>query len=495
MAVTERKPIKEQLAFYNTVFYGPNKKKTDHGTLVTSVNCSINPKVAYRQMLAHKRNFNKEGGILGFHFYQSFKPGEIKDPYFAHKLGLEWADKFLKNHQFILSTHIDKAHIHNHIVINSVGLDGRKYNSNTRELREIRRLSDEICRENNLHVIETNGRGKHYKEWLEDKRGRSWKSIIKDDIDKSIRQSNSFEEFLSLMKKNEYQIKQGRVKYMTFKKEGMGRNIRGKTLGNDYTEERIKERIRLKEFDLQTCKTQGRRAYRLNNKNNINFNRFKYRRGNLSTNIQLTIALINVIMTKNSKILPKRRYKNVKGYSNTAIKKLTAQLEFINKNNLQSRRDILKALDNIEVRMKETKDVVGKMNELKGKMDIIYLSIENYNKYKPYADEYKRATLMKPIIEKKYLNELRLFNASKSKLDSFGLKNDDDFGIFIEKYQEHIKRIDEINLNLSKIENNKKSYLELEETLRKLQEKTYIKNIKDTHGKDVPSKVRQRDER
>lgn len=485
MAYVKRIPIKTTLG--KSLKYITNEEKSDGGILVTGVNCSINPKVAYKQMDGIKKNFDKEDGILGFHFVQSFKPGELEKPEKAHEIGLEWADKFLKNHQYILTTHVDKDHIHNHIVINSVGLDGRKYNSCKKELQDIRDISDKVCEEHKLNIIEVKGKGKQYKEWKEEKEGKeTWKSIIKKDIDNAIKESNSFEDFMKLLKENGYLIKHGNIKYMTFKKEGMGRAIRGKTLGEDYSEESIKQRIKLREYDLKTYQIKKKPSYKT--RNTINLNKYKYRKATLSTNIEMTMLLMKLIMTKNKKILEPRRYNTVKKYNDAIIKKLSNQLIFVNENNINTKIDIAKAKADIQSKINEANEVIVKMNDLKSKMDLIMDSIEKVKKYKKYKDEYDKA-ILKPIVKRKYEKELEIFNNSKDKLDKFGLKNDDDFEIFIDKYQNHIKKVNEINQRVNEIEEKKRSYLELERSIEKIKNRSYIENIK---TKEKENKIKEK---
>ncbi|MFC5651383.1 relaxase/mobilization nuclease domain-containing protein [Paenibacillus solisilvae] len=121
---------------------------------------------------------------LGFHFIQSFKEHEISDPYKAHEIGLKWAEKFIGDKfQYIISTHVDKGHVHNHIIINSVSLAGKKFYANKQSLKDVRDFSDEVAKEYNLSTIPVNKNAvpKSYKEWNEEKRGNSWKAHIKQD--------------------------------------------------------------------------------------------------------------------------------------------------------------------------------------------------------------------------------------------------------------------------------------------------------------------------
>ena len=244
MAYVKRHPIKSTLN--KSLDYIVNSKKTDEKILISANKCAINSKLTYRIMQSTKENYKKTGGVLGIHFTQSFKPGEIKDYKVAHEIGQKWADKFLKEYEYILATHVDKNHVHNHIIINSVSYEtGKKYLKNDGELRRIRKLSDEVLREYGLSIIEPKkeNRNRSHKEWQSVRENISWKDRIKIDINKTIEESKDYKEFIEKMKARGYELKYGNVKYNSFKHEDMGRATRGKTIGEDYTEDAIKRRI------------------------------------------------------------------------------------------------------------------------------------------------------------------------------------------------------------------------------------------------------------
>lgn len=250
MAYVKRHAIKVTLN--NSIRYILDSEKTDGDILISSNSCSNDARIAYLLMKKTKEKFDKNDGILGFHFIQSFKPGEIDDAKVAHEIGESWAEKFLDKHEYVLATHVDKGHVHNHIIINSVSfVDGKKYNSNKKELENIREFSDNIVQEYGLSVIPKKEDGNHkkytgYKEYNEKKNGTSWKEIIKHDIDETIKVSKTFDEFKRKLKDQGYEIKdEPHLKYISFKKIGMGRAIRGRegSLGRYYTKEMIRERI------------------------------------------------------------------------------------------------------------------------------------------------------------------------------------------------------------------------------------------------------------
>lgn len=203
-----------------------------------------------------KRECNSKAKILARHLIQAFAPGETT-PEQAHKIGLELCERVLQGkYEYVLTTHIDKGHLHNHILFNNVSFEtGKAYQSNKRSYHQIRTVSDDLCRENGLSVIDENYRrfksrystkGKSYMEYTEFKRGNSWKNKLQLAIDKAVLKSKTYEEFLKTMEDFGYEIKIG--KYLSFRhkdKRDNGRFTRAKAnvLGEDYTKEKIKERI------------------------------------------------------------------------------------------------------------------------------------------------------------------------------------------------------------------------------------------------------------
>ena len=247
MAITKIHPIKTTLNM--AIDYITNTKKTDEQLLVSTNKC--HPASAHTQFLKRREEQNTRGNVLARHLIQSFLPGETT-PEMAHQIGLELCKNVLKGeYEFILSTHIDKGHIHNHIIFNNVNMaTGKCYQSNKRSYHQIRYQSDKLCKEHNLSVIDeyyerfkkkykTNG-----KSWYENEqsqKGNSWKSRLQFDIDRMIKQSKDWVEFIQKMTELSYEIKYG--KHIAFKQKGKERFTRSRTIGADYTEDRINERI------------------------------------------------------------------------------------------------------------------------------------------------------------------------------------------------------------------------------------------------------------
>ena len=173
----------------------------------------------------------------------SFAPGEATAEQ-AHEIGKQLADEVLQGkYPYVLTTHIDKGHVHNHLVFCAVDMvNQRKYISNKQSYAYIRRTSDWLCKEHGLSVVKPGqSKGKSYAEWDAQRKGTSWKAKLKAAIDAAIPQAKDFDDFLRLMQAQGYEIKHG--KFISFRAPGQERFTRCKTLGEAYTEEAIKERI------------------------------------------------------------------------------------------------------------------------------------------------------------------------------------------------------------------------------------------------------------
>jgi len=264
MAVTKIKPIKSTLS--KALEYIQNPKKTDDKILVSSFACSYETAdIEFGFTLSKAAD---KGNNLAHHLIQSFDPGEVT-PEQAHAIGQRMADEILKGrHEYVLTTHVDKGHVHNHIIFCAVNfMDYHKYNSNKKSYFNIRNASDRICRESGLSIVKpgkekgkgsieytdtvsgqrvtrpAKEQGRSYAEYAADKTGGgSWKSKLKIAIDLTIPQSKDFEDFLKRLQEQGYEIKRG--KYISVRAPGQERFTRTKTLGEDYAEDAITARIK-----------------------------------------------------------------------------------------------------------------------------------------------------------------------------------------------------------------------------------------------------------
>ena len=251
MAYTKIHAIKATID--KAIDYICNPDKTDEQIYVSSYACA--PETAaidFKYTLDHCRENSPN---KAYHLIQAFAPGEVSYEE-AHRIGKELADKVLEGkYSYVLTTHIDKGHIHNHIIFCAAdNIEYNKYHDCTQTYHRIRHLSDELCKEHNLSVIIPGGeRDKKYKEWQSDQNGSTWKTQLRRDINFCIKAASTYEEFLLLMRAKGYEIKgetfgEEAVKYISFRPLDKERFVRGnaKSLGKEYTKERIMERIERK---------------------------------------------------------------------------------------------------------------------------------------------------------------------------------------------------------------------------------------------------------
>src|SRR5699024_9902236 len=244
MAVTKIKPIRGTVN--KALAYILDPAKTDDQLYVSSFGCAASDAAA--KEFEWTRNLAAQQGmqmpkVIARHLIQSFDIGEVT-PEMAHEIGKQFADEWLKGkYEYVIATHIDKGHCHNHIIFNAVNfVDYHAYRSNKQTYRQMRHLSDEICKEHGLSVIPpSQSKGMSYKEYTEAKRGTSWKQKLKQTIDRCVITAKDYDEFLKMMQDAGYEIIAG--KYNSFRAEGQERFTRAKTIGENYTEDRIKERI------------------------------------------------------------------------------------------------------------------------------------------------------------------------------------------------------------------------------------------------------------
>lgn len=263
-------PIVKHIPIHTTpllsIEYIVNGDKTDEMKYVTGINCPTNANEAneffrrsfetctgerfYKKILDEKKGKEK---IRLHHYVQSFAPDENITPEEAHKIGMEWAARmFGDKFQVIVSTHIDKNHIHNHFAVSSYSLDGKKWNDNYTTLKQCRQVSDEIAKEHGIQIIE---KPKHkntmkYNEWLACQNGTSWKAKLIDKIDELILRSDvtSIDDLADKLREEQYQVRLG--KYMTIKLSSMERGVRTIRLGDGYDLPELAYRIEHKEREI-----------------------------------------------------------------------------------------------------------------------------------------------------------------------------------------------------------------------------------------------------
>ena len=355
MAVTKIKPIKSTLS--KALDYIQNPDKTDGKMLVSSFGCSYETAdIEFGFTLAQAI---EKGNNLAHHLIQSFEPGEV-DYEKAHAIGKQLADAVTKGqHEYVLTTHIDKGHIHNHIIFCAVNfVDYHKYNSNKRSYYGIRNMSDKLCRENGLSVVVPGkGKGKSYAEYQAEKVGTSWKGKLKIAVDTLIPQVASFEELLQRLQAAGYEIKAG--KYISCRAPGQKRFTRLKTLGADYTEEAIKERIEGK-------RTKAAKAP-------------KEQRG-----VSLLIDIENSIKAQESR-----------GYEQWAkihnLKLAAKTMNFLTEHKIEQYADLVSRIEEVNAENEKTADALKSVEKRLADMAVLMKHVTTYQKTKPVYEAYRRA--------------------------------------------------------------------------------------------------------
>lgn len=239
----QRYSEKQIQALHDVMDYASDDYKTERSLYVSGVNTT--PDTAKHKMHQTKLRYGKMDGIVAFHAIQSFKPGETT-PDRAHEIGIKlakemWGDRF----EVVIATHLNKEHLHNHFVINSVSfLDGKKYYDNTANYNKMKQISDRLCEEYNLSVIRNpKGKGKHYAEWMAEKNGYpTIRGQIRDEIDGIIEGSYTTKDFWRELKRRGYEVK-NTGKYIALKPTYAQKYVRLDNLGKYYTPDAINERI------------------------------------------------------------------------------------------------------------------------------------------------------------------------------------------------------------------------------------------------------------
>ena len=367
------------------IAYILNPEKTDEKLLVSSYGCASETaarEFEWTRKIAEQKGMNPVR-IIARHVIQSFEIGEVT-PELAHEIGKQFADEILGGkYEYVLTTHIDKDHVHNHLIFNAVDfVNYHAYKSYKRIYYDMREVSDRLCKENGLSVIPpSQNKGMGYKEYTEAKRGTSWKQKLKQTIDRLVITAKDYDDFLRLMQEAGYEIKTG--KYISFRAEAQERFTRSKTIGENYTEERIKERIA------------GRTPRR-----------------NRRQTVPKGISLIGDIQER-------IRLIDSKGYEYkaklTILKEAARTLNYLTENNLLQYADLEKKVEDVHSSYdrtgKELKGVEARLREVQP----LIKNISNYQRLKPVYDAFQKAK-DKPGFKAKHEAELVIFEAAKSTL-------------------------------------------------------------------------------
>ena len=383
MAVTKIKAIRGTLS--KALAYISNPDKTEDKLLISTYGCASETaaqEFEWTRRIAEQKGM-KPVRIIARHVIQSFDVGEVT-PELAHEIGKQFADEILGGkYEYVLTTHTDKNHVHNHLIFNAVDfVDHHAYKSYKKIYYDMREVSDRLCKENGLSVIPpSQNKGMGYKEYTEAKRGTSWKQKLKQTIDRFVIVAKDYDEFLKLMQEAGYEIKTG--KYISFRAEGQERFTRSKTIGGNYTEERIRERI------------QGRNPRKLQRQSD-----------------RSSISLISRIQERITEV-------GSKGYEHkaklTILKEAARTLNYLTENNLLQYADLEKKGEDVHSSYARTGEDLKAVETRLRTVQPLIKNIGNYQKLKPVWDAYMKAK-DKPAFRAKHEAELVIFEAARSTL-------------------------------------------------------------------------------
>ena len=383
-------------AIRNVIGYVSNPKKTHQGELVTGFGC--NPETADGEFLLMKREYIAQTGrlrgkddVIAYHLRQSFVPGEIT-PEEANRIGCELASRFTHGqHAYVVATHEDRRHVHSHIIISAVNLDcDRKFRNFWGSSKAIRRLSDTLCIQNGLSIIEQpKGHSKSYNKWLGNEAKTSQRDGLREAIDAALaRQPKDFEELLTMLQRGGWEVKRG--KRISLKGKGQERFKRLDSLGEDYSEAALRAIIA------------GEKEHHPREKKTVQ----PMRQVNLLVDIQAKLQA--------GKGAGFERWAKVFN-----LKQMAQTLNYLSENNLMNIEDLTAKTDaaiarvhEMQVTIRETEKRMAELHALKG-------HIINYVKTQEVYVAYRMAGYSKKFVAE-HEQEIRLHQAAKEAFSALG---------------------------------------------------------------------------
>ncbi len=441
--------------------------------LTTSINCTTNSHDAYLQMKAVYEQFSSnkfnsppplegKGTVKAIHYIMSFADKENVTPELAHKIAKAFVRKtFGEDVQAVIATHVDKSHIHNHIILNSYDLSGKKFYDNKSSLKNVRESTNGICKAFGVtSALNFEGKGKsmQYNEWEHKKNGTSWKQHIRDEIDSLIGSVDSLDELLQALEECGYEIKRG--KYISVKAPGQQRFIRTKTLGEEYTEDSLNTRILYREVGtgstpIQDSKSQLRAAY------------------------VDVIGDVRILAEHHKKV--QRKKDNALPYSadnDLDIYKLSAQLSIINRDNINS-----------------IGELEGKISRLRSEYEkqrqAINYYIEQYNRMVSLLEQAQEYFVLSSKAELTSSEKLKM-TICKQLMESNDVKSPADVDSLRERVTNLDKKISALKDKLEGCKNRFDVYSDITKTYAEISKGDYIGRLVEEEKQRKEREVKKR---
>lgn len=446
-------------AIRNVIGYVSNPKKTHQGELVTGFGC--NPETADGEFLLMKREYIAQTGrlrgkddVIAYHLRQSFVPDEIT-PEEANRIGCELASRFTHGqHAYVVATHEDRRHVHSHIIISAVNLDcDRKFRNFWGSSKAIRRLSDTLCIQNGLSIIEQpKGHSKSYNKWLGNEAKTSQRDVLREAIDAALaRQPKDFEELLTMLQRGGWEVKRG--KRISLKGKGQERFKRLDSLGEDYSEAALRAIIA------------GEKEHHPREKKTVQ----PMRQVNLLVDIQAKLQA--------GKGTGFERWAKVFN-----LKQMAQTLNYLSENNLMNIEDLTAKTDaatarvhELQVTIRETEKRMAELHALKG-------HIINYVKTREVYAAYRMAGYSKKFVAE-HEQEIKLHRAAKEAFSALG--------------KQKIPKVKEIRAEYDTLREKKKqayaAYHQAQDEMRQLL--TVRANVERILGIEEKEKERQKEKK
>jgi len=360
-------------------------EKTQDGRLVRAINCQVD--TAFEQMKETKRLFGKIDKRQGYHLILSFKEDEV-DPDTAMEITQKFVQEYLgKEYEAVYAVHDNTDHVHSHIIFNSVGfVTGRKYRYEKGDwARDIQPITNRLCEEYGLSIIDIEeGKGEraneNYKDWSEYREGKFiWSDMIKRDLHSCIIQANSFEDFLDLLKEKGYETKQG--KHFAVKPPGMTRFKRCKSLGENYSDEQIRERIKKEDLVFYQSQTESIKPQI------VKCYVKRYKRARMSGLQKQYYAKLY-----RTGQLKKKPYSQVWKYKNEIRKmhKLQEQYLFLARHDIRNVVDLVATIENLTDKRKESSAEKSKIYRARQRCVNLFSILDELEVLKPAEDSFKK---------------------------------------------------------------------------------------------------------
>ena len=446
-------------AIRNVIGYVSNPKKTHQGELVTGFGC--NPETADGEFLLMKREYIAQTGrhrgkddVIAYHLRQSFVPGEIT-PEEANRIGCELAKRFTHGqHAYVVATHEDRRHVHSHIIISAVNLDcDRKFRNFWGSSKAIRRLSDTLCIQNGLSIIEQpKGHSKSYNKWLGNEAKTSQRDVLREALDAALaRQPKDFEELLTMLQRGGWEVKRG--KRISLKGKGQERFKRLDSLGEDYSEAALRAIIA------------GEKEHHPREKKTVQ----PMRQVNLLVDIQAKLQA--------GKGAGYERWAKVFN-----LKQMAQTLNYLSENNLMNIEDLTAKTDAVTARVHELQVTIRETEKRMAELHALKGHIINYVKTREVYAAYRMAGYSKKFVAE-HEQEIKLHQAAKEAFSALG--------------KQKIPKVKEIRAEYDTLREKKKqayaAYHQAQDEMRQLL--TVRANVERILGIEEKEKERQKEKK